>query len=253
MTERGERKTGSGIILAIYGTYRELEAWKKLERQLSTPETAGRVAELTEELNQHLIDYLLERRDGEIRVGRVELWEYNKPPLVERRHAFSRNKVNFLFPSPMENDPPFPVKPRLSDLRRPGVLADSLETHRLLKPGYTLPESRGDFVSRTVDELVSVEAARNSVRASQPGSPLIAHLRNLAEYLVAGRLLALNQLEPVPGLGLGIARNGDRISARIRFNGTVVRQNYPAQLFHRPVENTEAFIKAGVLFRDEVA
>lgn len=255
MGEEKERTHPSGVIGTIFGIQKELDVWKSVDKQFHTPEIAARVVQLTEELNQQLIEYLLERRDGTIRVGRVELWKYHLPPLVERMHAFSMNRITFLLPKPLrdESGASFLVRARLSDLRKPDVLADSLKARKLVRPQFTIQESRDDFVPRTVNELLSVENARTEMRKSEPGNPLLLHLRNLSEYLVAGRLLALTQMVPVPRLYVAVQRDGPRIEAKITFNRMpVLTRNYPAILPNRPAGNTEAFIKAGVLSRAEV-
>lgn len=258
---REREKATRDLIRRIYGNYLELRALEKVPRSKTVDDSIGTISA---SLHQKLVDYLLGKKNRTlVSLGMIDLISYKykmssdpkEPPASERVHALSRNKIMFLFPSPIRDEPPFTVRARLSDLRRAGEVASFLDAYNLLGiEGRSLPEQQKDFVSRTIDELLDTEATRTEVRKSSPGNSMISHLRDLSEYLVVGRLLALNQQAPVPGLGLSVTRNGDRIIARVKWNNIVIpQQNYPAQLFHRPMENTTALIKAGVLFSDEVA
>jgi hypothetical protein len=235
-------------VRELYAAYRELEAVRKLLSENKGLEVLEEMeAKRQIDVHQRLIDFFLKKAPG---VGKVTLKRYIIPGFQERLHAFSRNGFSLTLPDPLAADNSFTVNARLSDLRRPGTIGDSLEARDLVSPKGT-PDShepQSEFIARTFDELDDSEAFRQRMLASNLDKDrrLLPFLKDLQETLIVGRLMALSQTEDVPGLKFRTKRNQRRIDIQATYNDLSFTQTFNAHMPRSPQEHKNILKNAGV-------
>ncbi len=145
--------------------------------------------------DQRTIDLLLQRRDNPDDRVQVVLQKFPR----EIMHPFSMNNVFVYLPSEKTPEEPYMVRTELSDLRRPGILGDSLEAAKLLGDVPEANETIPSFVYRTNEELVKIQKRTQLAKQAGVKSKYsVDELEDLSAQLITERLLPLRSSASFP-------------------------------------------------------
>ena len=145
--------------------------------------------------DQRTIDLLLQRRNNPDNSIQIVLQKYPK----ETIHPFSMNNVSIYVPSEKGPEESYTIKTELSDLRRPGIVGDSLEAAKLLGDVPEANETIPGFIYRTNEELVKIQKRIQLARQPAGKSKYsVDELEDLSAQLITERLLPLRSNTSFP-------------------------------------------------------
>ncbi len=187
-----------GLAADIQETQRHIKYVYEIgkdQRGFQTPEEKDIVRKLQKEKDQRIIDLLILRKKADSAVNfPVELEVYPG----EQIHAFSMNPARIYVPSDINPLEQYYVKFELSDLRRPGVVTDSIQAQKLLGNTDEIESSDESFLNRTIIELIRIRDMRNGlVQSGQlektaSYTTIIEGLSQLSADLVTNRLFPMD-------------------------------------------------------------
>lgn len=248
MGKEGKGKSEEEIASReLYAAIRELQAVRKL-----LSENAG--LDILEEMeakrqidvHQRLIDFFLTKASAP---RDVTLERFKTQGFRESLHFFSRNRFSLVLPDPLTPNGTFTVSARLSDLRRPGVVASSMEARTLIDPKAYAAEPKEVFIARTFEELVASEKYRQTKLASNLNKDRaqLPYLKDLQETLLLGRLMALSQIEPTPDLVVN-AHKGKRLYIQATYGDLTFSQDFNSDMPRSPEEHRTILANNGTVF-----
>lgn len=167
------------------------------------------IRRLHELKDQKTIDLLLQNQDNPNNRFRIVLQKYSK----EKIHPFSMNKISIFVPHIKDPNSDYLIKSELSDLRRAGVLEDSLQAETLLGEKTESYETGVNFAFRTASELVRIrDLTRHVLEGTEQSKYTAKELGDLSSELITNRLLVLknnNQLPQDSSLSFFLVSNPD--------------------------------------------
>ena len=139
--------------------------------------------------DQKIIDLLLENRNNPNDRIQIAVKKYKR----EKTHLFSMNNVLIFAPLTENQEDDFTIRTELTNLRRPGVINNSLEAESILGSALvTTNEAGPDFVHRTNNELMKIRNQIREVKRTGTEKPYSKDkLEELSAQLITERLLPL--------------------------------------------------------------
>lgn len=173
----------------------------KDQRGFATPEEKQAVRNIQKEKDQKLTDLLILRKNvGFEKRFPVELEVFPG----EEIHEFSMNPARLYVPSdinPLEN---YFVKFELSDIRKPGIVRNSIDVYNLLGKTEHVESNPSSFMHRTIIELIRIRDMKEGLSKREESEqisafkPVIEDLNQLSANIIVNRLFKMDARNEIP-------------------------------------------------------
>ena len=170
-------------------------------RGFSTQMEKRAIRDLHRDENEKITELLLLRMHaGSIVNLPVEIERYPG----EKIHPFSKNPAKIYLPSDIDSFQNYYVKFELSDIRKPGLIEDSVKAYEIMVDADESESTVHSFLFRTVLELIKIRDIRNGLinsvnnKNDNPNQPIIENLNQLTADLFTQRLFKLNAGNLIP-------------------------------------------------------
>lgn len=244
-------QSSSEIITDISNLSRQISAVYSLREvypgKFLPPEDWAQSRRLHALKDHKTFDLLLQRRENPD--GKISVVIQKFPG--EITHPFSMNRVSIAVPSVEQPDKDYWIRTELSDLRRNGIIEDSIEAEKLLGETTIAQEPILSFIYRTNEELVKIrDNIRRAKNSDTTRSYSIEELEDLSAQLIRDRLIPLRSSPHFPpDSSLSVFMYEDREgtvlseAASLNLRGRVFKFDISGQRIFPALNDTQGYDK----------